>query len=38
MANFAKNIKFYEITYCNKSNNEITYPKNTFLGDHYVII
>ena len=35
---FCKNIKFYEMTYCNKSNNEIICAKNTFLGDHYVII
>lgn len=26
------------MTYCNASYNEIIYPKNVFLGDHYVII
>ena len=35
---FCKNIKFYDMTYCNKHSNEITYAKNSFLGDHYVII
>lgn len=35
---FCKSIKFYEMTYCNKLSNEITCPKNSFLGDHYVII
>lgn len=35
---YCKTIKFNEMTFCNKQANEIIYPKNTFLGEHYIVI
>lgn len=26
------------MTFCNRPTNEIVYPKNTFLGEHYIVI
>ena len=35
---YCKIIKFYEVEYCNKLENEITYSKNNFFGEYYNII
>ena len=35
---YCKIIKFYEMEYCDKLENEITYSKNNFFGEFYNII
>ena len=35
---FCKLYQFYEMTYCNKLKQNIIFPKNKFLGTHYVTI